>query len=151
MMPLVFAVDPGLKVAGTATFVDGVLASAELVKSEEMHTELMTKIFDLKYEHGILPVVVCEKMHVYARNQFAAKAMVELSVLAGWLRPNAMYTYQQWAGSLKEEILWERIPSRLSTEEKAVLPKRLGPHKDVLAAVGIGLHHLGRLKPRSGY
>ena len=141
------AIDPGLKVSGVAWFEDDELFCAELVKADGLMAMAEALIFHTAGEVE----VVCEKMHVYSKNQFAAKALIDLSILAGWLRPDYLYTYQQWAGSLKESQLWERILSRLSPQEKAVLPKRLGPHKDVLAAVGIGLHHLGRLKPRSGY
>ncbi len=150
---MLFAIDPGIKIAGLASFgEDGTLLGAELVKADPVTDPMGPKLWDmLDCNRAQYDTRVMEKMHVYSAKQFAAKGLIELSIIGGWVHPHHMYTYQQWAGSLKEEVVWNRILSRLSPEEKAVLPKKLGPHKDVLAAVGIGLHHLGRLKPRNGY
>ena len=144
----VVAIDPGIKVAAWAKFSStGTLFEAKLVKHEtsEQTCQALLNVANL------VDIVVCEKMHVYGKKLYAGNHLIDISIMTGRLRPDFLYTYQQWAGSLKEEILWNRIMTRLSDKEKTVLPKSLGPHKDVLAAVGIGLHHFGRLKPNKGY
>lgn len=77
----------------------------------------------------------------------------------GALLPNARiveYRPAQWAGQLpkttkhreaKQSLRGARIMSRLSETECLLVPD----DHDVIDAIGIGLHHLGRLAPRRVY
>ena len=136
-MSTLIAIDPGGKESGFACFTGGVLIEAGLAGESQM---------EYRIDLGTYYEVVVEKMAVYAPRLYAAKALIDLSILAGRFRPTHMYTYREWAGNLKDTQIFARALARLSEDEKAVLPKRLGKHKDVLAAVGIGLYHLGRLR-----
>lgn len=54
-----------------------------------------------------------------------------------------------WKGNVKKSIMLERIWSKLSEEERAVVQKtNKSDREDVLDAIGIGLHKLGRLNTR---
>lgn len=67
------------------------------------------------------------------------------------------YLPHEWTGGLTEEQLNARILSRLAPDEQAVLeigarrPTAKELDQNALDAVGIGLHHLGRLKARKVY
>lgn len=61
-----------------------------------------------------------------------------------------LVTAQTWKGSVPKKIHHERIRSRLSTNETEILNQALADapkkhHKEILDAVGIGLHHVGRI------
>lgn len=59
---------------------------------------------------------------------------------------------EQWKGQVDADIMTDRILFRLLPEELAVLepcPKRF--RHNMIDAVGIGLHELGRLKPKRVY
>ena len=57
-----------------------------------------------------------------------------------------------WKGQVPKDVMCARVLSRLTPEERARLQLRPrgGHSKDELDAVGVLLHHLGRLEPRRG-
>lgn len=68
--------------------------------------------------------------------------------LGGW---STDYKPEEWKGQLTKEAAHERINERLSPEEKAVIVTAGHLTHNVLDAIGIGLHHLGRFKPKKVY
>jgi len=65
------------------------------------------------------------------------------------------YAPSEWKGQMPKEVCHARLRKRLDASELAALDSDLDKvapslRHNVLDAVGIGLHHLGRLAPRRG-
>jgi hypothetical protein len=57
------------------------------------------------------------------------------------------YKPREWKGTVDADVMTERIRSRLSEKEKAALePCAASLEHNMIDAVGLGLHHLGRLE-----
>jgi hypothetical protein len=86
-------------------------------------------------------------------------AVATLLLEVGWehgnpMSPSKFVTYRprEWKGQMTKEACHTRLRSRLSPDETAVVDAASREAKslahNMLDAVGIGLHHLGRLAPR---
>lgn len=58
------------------------------------------------------------------------------------------YLPKQWKGQMSKETCGERIVNRLSAEEMSRVEQHGEMTHNILDAIGIGLHHLGRFSPR---
>lgn len=104
-----------------------------------------------------LPVVdhelVIEKPQVYRHAKARNSDIVDLAVAAGRIAAqgeDAVYWYlpRVWKGQVPKKVHHERICAALTETERTVLDgwtKR--DLKHILDAVGLGLYHLGRLRP----
>lgn len=89
--------------------------------------------------------------HTEGKSKVPPSSLITLGFSAGRLVPCQSLEVETiwpvtWKGSLPDEILYARIMSVLTEKEKALIPK-LGQSllHNVLDAIGIGLHVLGRM------
>lgn len=139
------AVDPGKHACGVAWFGSrGQLISAEL----RPHTLVLP---DLPSGWA----QVCEKPKVYTRERSKAdpKDLIDLAIAAGRMTANGKCTYTEpaaWKGQVPKEIHHARVLKELDASE-AVLWERISQgiaarlSHNVLDAIALGLHTLGRL------
>jgi hypothetical protein len=86
-------------------------------------------------------------------NDLIALSAVDAALATRLAKPVYSYYPSDWKGQMTKEACRHRIRDRLSTDEYIVLlaaDKEAGKGKahNVYDAVGIGLHHTGRLAPR---
>lgn len=167
--PLI-AVDPGIRGCGVAVFDSyGVLWRADYVKNlnpegnrsqarHDMVHEILGFVeratFMQAHEFGLC----YEFMKVYSRTDSRKGDQNDLTPLcalvdrlAGTLgEVGHDYLPQEWKGQLDKETCKARVISRLTPEELSRVGKA-GPKLDTWDAIGIGLHHLGRLAPKKVY
>jgi hypothetical protein len=158
-MNRVIAVDPGLRHSGVAIFEGGLLVRAMLAKNPVKKgadaTALAAMADTIMNTTGGLgfvqpEVVVVERMQAYdvTHQKGDQNDLISLAILAGMLRPDYLYLPREWKGQLPKAAMGERILSRLSLEERNRIVDAGALTHNVIDAVGIGLHHLGRLAPK---
>lgn len=141
-------IDPG-KNTGVATFWSGVLSECELIRSIE------------PIEIGENERVVCEIPYIYpgGRGKGDGNDLIGVARIAGRLtalvpEDRLSFVYpKSWKGNAPDSVIFNRIASRLTEEEKRLLPgldkflasSYTGLLGNVLDAIGIGLKELGRL------
>lgn len=152
------AIDPGIS-AGWAVYDD---KTKQLVACGLFGGDDEVMGFDLK----LLTRVVYEKPFVYPRSPVNPNNLITLAVRAGRLVERMASFYpassikeylpRDWKGQLPKTpklanyIVYKRIVVRLSPAENKILTVALGrltsekPKFDVVDAVGIGLHDVGR-------
>lgn len=167
------AVDPGARACGAAAFEDGVLVAAAWVRvpadpdgPARAPAAAAAALAVARWSVGRhVQEVAVEWPQVYASRVRAgarggdpndllplAGAAAAVAALRGGARCSA-YLPAEWKGQLPHEALELRVRARLSPEELAVLDAaageagKMGAH-NVVDAVGVGLHHLGRLGRR---
>lgn len=141
------AIDPGGACLGWAYFIDRRLVGCGLSRSKAK--SLAGRIEDhlSELDTASVEAVVCERMVWRGRSaKSGPQDLMDLNIIAGRLG-TVWVTPEQWKGCVPKEIHQPRILSRLMMEElylvRAVLPPSL--RHNAIDAVGIGLHHLGRL------
>lgn len=163
---VVLAVDPGIRGCGAALFAGGRLIECAYVASPcrggERAAECATMAswvagsYNGRYRVSELAV---EWPRVYASRIRAGEAGADPNdllalcgvnaALAALLAPAAASSYapSEWKGQMKKGPSHLRVESRLGAEEREVYEAgSLGCRgHNVRDAVGIGLHHLGRL------
>lgn len=173
-MSLVLAVDPGLRASGCAAYRDSLLVAAAYVKNpigRGDDTAACAAMADAiwrwacetfsepcPYREEWAGQLAVERMCVRgpARAKGDPNDLITLSVIAGMLRPSHLYRPEEWKGQMptggkagvQVDVLGARVLSRLSPEEKTRIPDAGAKTHNVIDAIGIGLHHLGRLAPR---
>lgn len=136
------ALDPG-KNTGIALFRDGKLHWCSLADGERLKPIRDDEAF-----------VVCEFPFVYpgGRGKGDGNSLLSVAKIAGRLtalvpEDRLKFVYpRSWKGTVDKDVMCKRILDRLSDQEKRCLPK-LPKSKmhNVIDAIGIGLHELGRL------
>lgn len=143
------SIDPGTHHYGMALWLDGVLDQAFFVKRDLVDVSSFTDV----------DVVVCERPQVYLKSLKSANDMVGLALSAGELVGRIVeisssnpfetvyYLPAQWKGQLDKTEHHKRVISVLSPNELGIIEftKNKKKNTDILDAVGVGLHHLGRL------
>jgi hypothetical protein len=141
-------IDPG-KNSGVATFLNGNLSFCHLQR----------EIVPLNLP--CLSCVVCELPYIYpgGRGKGDGNDLIQVARIAGRLtalvsedRLSFIYP-RSWKGNVPDSVIFRRISSRLTPEERVLLPgldkflssKFTGLLGNMLDAVGIGLHRIGRL------
>lgn len=165
------AVDPGARGCGVAVFDDGFLTSAAYVRNAVAGdlraagaAAAARAVVEWLVGRDVEGVVV-EWPRVYAAriregrrgadpNDLLCLAGVGAAVAAvlGGL-PTASYAPSEWKGQLPHEACRRRVEGRLFPSELHLLKQADAAAGASLAhnvwdAVGVGLHHLGRLAPR---
>lgn len=163
---MILAVDPGIRGCGCALFSGGRLYSVAYVKngtrSKNVVRDAESMARDVWRWAGDVDELVVEWPQIYATrirsgestgdpNDLLGLAAVDGAVAAHmWETPVARYLPREWKGQLTKEACHHRIQTRLDEGEMARLTQA-SEEAGSLAhnawdAVGIGLHHLGRLK-----
>jgi hypothetical protein len=163
---ILLAVDPGLNACGAALFDAGILARVAYVENDAAGMSLAARAARGAYLvtqwAGGVGEIALEWPRVYAAKIRAGASRGDpndLLVLAGVdaalaaLADAVVHDYapSDWKGQMKKEPCAARARSRLSESElRAVAMCGCRPSKmhNVWDAIGIGLHHLGRLAPR---
>lgn len=160
------AVDPGLRHLGVASFTDGLLEEAFLVKNPEKsgrgakawHGYNRAAVCGVEdYLRGMVSranVLVVELQQIYRRGPGDPDDMLQVAGVAGVIVGMADldaelvgYRPREWKGSTPKAIFTKRILARLHPEELAVveLIKPASLRHNTVDAVGLGLKYLGRL------
>lgn len=164
-MSSLLALDPGLRGAGIAYFVDGVLVRAyyaenpvESGNGPPAWFALAEKVyFDFKERGHKVDEYVCEVMQVYRQGPGDPNDLIELAGVAGAvgasfpLKPDTAFGYKPrvWKGSSPKWAHQPLILGRLSnTEVEAIEETRKTVVGNAVDAVGIGLYHLERTRVR---
>lgn len=161
-----FSIDPGLNHCGIAVWMNGGLFKAGLVKAKSAKKDIaariraMTKALDdwefvvwgelyNQYTNVGPGCRVSELPQVYPgpRTIGDPNDLIALALVVGAIDPDHLYKPREWKGNVPKDVMIKRIQSKLSADErrKVNLPSPALAH-NVWDAVGIGLHHLKRLK-----
>lgn len=106
----------------------------------------------------VAPIVVIEEMRFYQKGN--APELIDLTataaLLAGLLRPCVVHYVpaRDWKGQVPTELMAERVRAKLRADELAIChlacerdaPRAKSLHHNLYHGVGIGLHHLERLR-----
>lgn len=167
-MTTLLAVDPGIRHCGCAVFKDGILvrcwlAENSLTRGNGFHE--MVSMARAVQVGAPLPdrggnEVAIEHMQAYGAGKGGGPTkdlfpLVGVGAAVAALLPEALaYTYlpREWKGALSKDRHQPRILAALKDCEKPIVDgmrEVVGAKAhNVIDAVGIGLHHLGRLKPK---
>lgn len=154
-------IDPNLRGCGGAEWYMGKLTRAEYVKNPakgrgyEAHCA-MARAFREKFWAQFDEIVVIEHPRVYpGMPQTDLNDLLDVcgvgAAVAAQIDVGQIHTVfpSDWKGNVKKSIMLERIWSKLSDAEKAVVQKtNKSDTEDILDAVGIGLWKLNRLTTR---
>jgi hypothetical protein len=157
-------IDPNLRGCGVARWERGALVRAEYVENPHTEGRGYKVIADLAeavhtstcFIHGDreCPIII-EHPRVYP-----GMAKVDLNDLLDVMGVGAAVAAKRWAyvqhvfpsewkGTMKKAAMLERIASKLTDAERAVVQKtNKSDTEDILDAVGIGLWKLGRLSTK---
>jgi hypothetical protein len=157
------SVDPGLRGCGCAVF-GGVTAGDKnktllrafyvknTVKKERGAPAWAAMAHEVLMWAGREMPVVIETMRLRpGREKGNPNDILEVQGVAGAIaslvsgEPNNVVGYlpEQWKGTVQADVMTKRIESRLSADEWVTYD---GGNHNVIDAIGIGLHHIGRLK-----
>jgi hypothetical protein len=148
MKEYLLTIDPGAN-TGIAIWHQRTLIRADLINLESSRDQ--TKIADLIAFRSSTPVrTVIEIPIVYlgSKSKVNPNDLIRLTYRAGALGGFEAETITPvaWKGNVPDEIIYNRILSKLSDEEKQVIPNRgKSVLHNTLDAIGIGLKKLGRL------
>lgn len=174
---MIITLDPGLRASGLALFKDSRLVEAELVTrtssgklAHRAHDCADTALRchraaqDMLRKHGgigCLDRVVLEWPQIYQRGGTRTKGdpndLLPLAgicsafkVLLGDDVESLALHPAEWKGQLDGDVMLTRITGRLDDAERRLVPGGALAH-NVIDAIGIGLHHLGRLQRTRAY
>lgn len=178
LQPRLVSVDPGSRACGVAAFEDGFLVKASLVRttadvSHESRAAEAAEMARALFAWSVAAVgrdfeVAVEWPRVYAtkiRQGLTKEDPNDLLILAGVTSAFASacgsgtkvasYAPSDWKGQMPKEVCRGRISARLTAAEEFFLATAASEVHERLShniwdAVGVGLHHLRRLKPRRG-
>lgn len=169
------SLDPGIRVAGAALFRGSTLIAAELIRSPEktgngvracvvIAQEIMSWAAHTLHMRTVGPMaartvdeLIAEWPKIYATRLRAGKTKEDpndMPPLAGVGAALGALVYpatlnsvapSDWKGQVPPDAFLDRIVGRLSSEERTHLPAEGAKAHNVIDAIGIGLHHLGRL------
>lgn len=156
---MILCVDPGLRGCGCASFSgDGNLIKASYVKSPNKSDRGAVAWAEMAYAineaYPLANILVIETQRIRPQDTRAIHgAIMEVQGVAGAIiglfcdMGVRGYTPEQWKGSIKGDVMTERIKARMTWEDWRVFesPGKTLEH-NVVDAVGIGLHYFGRLE-----
>lgn len=154
------AVDPGIRGCGYAYFEGARLYSAGYIPNTIRTGDGMIAIVEMARSihavFGGVDALAVEWQQIY-RGKSVGADLLPLSGIVSALAalccqvrpiPIARYLPHEWKGNITPEAMILRIKSRVSQDGAKLYPPRESLAHNMWDAVGIGLHHLGRLQPR---
>lgn len=147
------AIDPG-RTTGWAVFEDSTYVKKQLCMCGSLKkAELWDCIRTLRVLHR----AVIELPRWYPHDQKDVNDLIDLAVQVGEVKhfleaarcEVELVWPRTWKGNVKKEIMTERILSRLTPDELALVPLRpraRTPDHNAVDAIGLGLWKLGRLR-----
>lgn len=155
------AIDPG-RTTGWASFQDGVLLGAGAYSwGEREALPLKLEAFQRKVIGAavtrVSPFVLIEVPRWYPHDQVDTNDLIDLAVKVGEFKAFFqslsctvdLVFPRTWKGTVKKEIMTERILGKLTPDELARVPLRpraKTPDHNCVDAIGLGLWKLGRLR-----
>ena len=160
-MSCLLAVDPGIRGSGIAVFNHGTLVHASYVRSTRAHGDgpaevlAMAQAIMTRCTNHFLAVteIVVEWPQVYRAGKLKGDPndLLPLAAVAGALAAiksgaiSSRYRPNEWKGQLPKDVANARVLARLTAFEHPTIESTPKPHlHNVIDAIGIGLHHLGR-------
>lgn len=154
---ILISIDPNVKRMALAVWKHGELQETMYLRSDLKGCK---DTFALLHELELCPdEIAVETMVIYRGREKLKKSLLKLNFYGGFAcgalyrEHTKVHMYPasgtgSWKPSIPKEIMLPRIQQRLTALEltRVTLPKGKSYHHDVWDAVGIGLHHLGRLK-----
>ncbi len=156
---MLLAIDPSVRCVGCALFEDERLVRAWFVKPVVIRAEepaarwrRIAYIVREQANTSFVRTLVSERPQIYQRE--AGKTKGDPNELLGmvgvigalaaiyWDCKVVTYVPHEWKGQVDKATMCRRILEKLTPDEKREVP--LKSH-DAIDAVGVGLHHLGRL------
>ncbi len=161
------ALDPGIRGCGVALFTEGRLVACDYVKNpvtkgDDFDAILAMGRAVLGRLQGYGPFDLIAE---YPRVYLAAKSkgdnndllpLVGVGAVVATFANSAVRVYPaSWKGQLPKDVCHARIRSRLDAAELVILEAAAKRAKslahNMIDAVGIGLHHLGRFAPKKAW
>ena len=176
MKPVVISIDPGLRHMGIALFVDSTLVKCALLKApgkdkgvsawsriayeakkfvlcdDSWQRMIQSQTFT-SLESGLAVVSEYPQSYSAEHQKGDQNDLIELAgVVAytlGSIEAGEKVTYlpRDWKGTVLKDVMCQRIVGRLGDSERELVGLANDDH-NVLDAVGVGLHYLGRLAPK---
>lgn len=169
----IVAIDPGFRDCGVAVFGHDVLVHCDHVKSDAtglveavQFSETARSVVDFVASCGVGNIfdLVIEYPQQYARSPAPRESVQRLVGVIGSLVSQfhqktgglgvkvTTYKPREWKGQVPKEVMQNRILKRLSDQEFDRIPKMSRTRvSHVYDAIGIGLHHMGRLSGVAPY
>ena len=154
---MILAIDPGLRACGVAWFEKGILIKADLISVKKVESDAKAFLAMANAVGTSSPPITSlaiEYPQQYARSPTPRESIQKLVGVIGALAvtfPDSKTEYylpRQWKGQVPKPVMHRRILGRLTESEQALIPEMAASKlHNVLDAVGIGLHHVGRLRP----
>ena len=153
---MILAIDPGLRACGVAWFEKGILIKADLVSVKTMESDAKAFLEMANAVGAASPPVThlaIEYPQQYSRAITPRESVQKLVGVIGALAvtfsdsKTEYYLPRQWKGQVPKAVMHRRVLGRLTEAEQGLIPELpVSKLHNVLDAVGIGLHHVGRLK-----
>ena len=158
----IVCIDPGVRHAGISIFFEGELTHAFLVKGPKLDdplglVDIIAQELDVRIRDWKTLIIEKPTLRGGPRKKgMRVEDIVRLSFNVGLfleLRHNALCTRaetpfpEDWKGTVKKEIMLERIPTFLTKEElgRVEWTRNKERNKDITDAIGIGLWKTGRM------
>ncbi len=162
MTKLLISVDPGIRATGVGVFMDKTLISSQYLynpMSKGLGPDASSAMAWAVHEWliytfpNLVGSLVMEWPQVYTvskgdPNDLLPLAGVDAALVALLRVPSTHYLPFDWKGQLPKEVMCQRAFERLTDDEKTKVHNVGALTHNVLDAIGVGLHHLGRLKPK---
>ena len=153
---MILAIDPGLRACGVAWFEKERLVRAALISVPKMENDAAAFLEMANAVYIASPEIVSlaiEYPQQYKNSPVPRESVQKLVGVIGALSvkfSGAKTTYylpRQWKGQVPKPVMQRRILARLDGDEQALIPKLpVSKLHNVFDGIGIGLHHIGRLK-----
>ncbi len=154
---ILISVDPNVKRMALAVWEHGELRETYYLRSDLKGRK---STFGLLEELKLAPdEIAVETMVIYPGREKLKRSLLKLQFFGGFaagvlgVEGTRIHMYpasgvRSWKPPIPKEVMLPRIIARLTSAELARvdLPKAKSFRHDIWDAVGIGLHHLGRLK-----
>ena len=152
---ILISIDPNVKRMAVAVWEHGELRQTMYLRSD---LKGRASTFDQLIEIDVPPdEIAVEVPQIYSGAVSKKKGLMKLGFYAGFAcgalyqgGHTTVHEYlpAQWKGQVPKDIMLPRIIEKLTASEltRVTLPTGKSYQHDVWDAVGIGLHHLGRLK-----